>query len=145
MGLSSVILPCKSGCRLLMILLSFPTPVGSIIRYSGDNPEKIVSTEFTKLSFMVQQTQPSMNSRISSFFSPFSELLPRSSAASMLLSPYSFSRITGLVPVRRMSSLIKVVLPAPKKPETIRMFIEKILSFNRRSGQEAAPKFSIMI
>ena len=82
---------------------------------------KIVRTELTKLSFIVQQTQPSMNS--STFSSPLSCCDCCKSSASMLFLPYSFSSTTGLIPVRRMSSLMNVVFPAPRKPEMISIFI----------------------
>ena len=96
---------------------SSAAPVGSTIKKAGESAEAIVSTELAKPSRTVQQTQPSISS--STLISPEEE----SSPLSMSVSPYSFSSITMSCPVRRISSFMKVVLPAPRNPETMSIFI----------------------
>ena len=98
-------------------MLRTPTPVGSTIRYSGSRVLAMVRMEEAKSDFVEQQIHPSVNSQIFKFSCPFRKAL------SMLVSPYSFSMTTKSRCIFRDISLIKVVFPAPRKPEIINIFI----------------------
>ena len=96
--------------------LKSPTPVGSTMRYSGSRVLTIVSMEEAKSDFNEQQIQPSVNSQI----------LSRSfckTAPSIPAPPYSFSITTNFCAVLSERAWMKVVLPAPKKPEITKTFI----------------------
>ena len=77
----------------------------------------IVSMEAAKSPFTEQQIQPSVSSHIFTFVASF-RISPSTPEV-----PYSFSKIAISFLVRLASSLINVVLPAPKNPDTISIFI----------------------
>ena len=82
----------------------------------------IVSTEAAKSPFTEQQIHPSVSSQIFTLVDSF-RISPSTPEV-----PYSFSKIAISFFVRFASSLIKVVLPAPKKPDTISIFINFLKS-----------------
>ena len=100
----------------LIMLLSIAIPLGSTIKYSGSTLLAIVRTEVAKSPPVEQHMQPSVNSHI------LSSLLCRLSA-SILRGLTSFSRIATCLSVCFISSFIKVVLPAPRKPDMRSTFI----------------------
>ena len=103
-------------------MLSIPTPVGSIIKYSGFIVFAIVRIEAAKSPFLEQQMQPLDISHILSLPIPASF----NKSPSIPRAPYSFSNITNFLPVLEANSLIKVVFPAPKNPDTTRTFINPL-------------------
>ena len=97
---------------------SLPTPEGSMMIRSGAYLVSTSARLLPKSPTREQQMQPEFISRISipaSFKKP----------PSMPISPNSFSISTTCSPFTASSSsfLIKVVLPAPKKPEIISIFV----------------------
>ena len=97
---------------------SLPTPDGSMITRSGLYLVSTSARDFPKSPTREQQMQPLFISRISipeSFKNP----------PSMPISPNSFSIKTTCSPEMASSSsfLIKVVLPAPRKPDIISIFV----------------------
>ncbi len=103
---------------------SFPTPDGSIIMRSGWYFWITSFKASPKSPTREQQIQPEFISRISipaSFKNP----------PSMPISPNSFSMSTTCSPLYASfrSFLINVVLPAPKKPEKMSIFVISVSSF----------------
>ena len=98
--------------------LSLPTPEGSTIIRSGLNCSATSFKAFAKSPTRLQQIQPLF---ISVICTPVSCKNP----PSIPISPNSFSIITffSLGYASRRSFLIRVVLPAPKKPDIISIFI----------------------
>ena len=97
---------------------NFPTPDGSMITRSGWYFVKTSSRDWPKSPTREQQIQPEFISRISipaSFKNP----------PSIPISPNSFSIRTTCSPAMASCSsfLIKVVLPAPRKPEIISILV----------------------
>ena len=92
-------------------------PKDDMMKAEETEKDSMEKDAMAKPSRTVQQTQPSISS--STLISPEEE----SSPLSMLVSPYSFLSITMSCPVRRISSFMKVVLPAPRNPETMSIFI----------------------
>ena len=117
-GAISLICSYSICLRLVIRLLSIATPVGSITKYSGLTVFAIVSTEAAKSPFTEQQIQPSVNSHI---FTLVDSLRTSPSTPEV---PYSFSKIAISFFVCFASSLINVVLPAPRKPDIISIFID---------------------
>ena len=98
--------------------LSLPTPDGSMIILSGLSSCATFLRACVKSPTRVQHMQPEFISVIS---------MPESSRKplSIPISPNSFSTITSFSPLYASSAsfLISVVLPAPKNPENISVFI----------------------
>ena len=108
----------STSCTDFITSESFPTPDGSIKIRSGWNRSITSRKFFPKSPTREQQMQPEFNSLTSmpeSFKKP----------PSMPISPNSFSINTIFSPWNTSSSifLIKVVFPAPKKPEIISIFV----------------------
>ena len=103
-----------------IILPSLPTPLGSTIRYSGSTAFAIVSIEAAKSPFVEQHIQPSVSSHI---LISFSSALFLSLEPSIPKSLYSFSRMANSLLHLFTISFIKVVFPAPKKPDITSIFI----------------------
>ena len=100
---------------------SFPTPDGSIITLSGAKSSITFFNASPKSPTREQQIQPEFISVIST---PASLRNP----PSIPISPNSFSINTSFSPENAwsMSFFISVVLPAPKKPEIISIFVMSI-------------------
>ena len=97
---------------------SLPTPDGSIITLSGEYSSITFFKAVPKSPTNEQHIQPEFISVISipaSFKKP----------PSIPISPNSFSMSTSFSPVNAsaISFLISVVLPAPKKPDNISIFV----------------------
>ena len=97
---------------------NFPTPDGSIIILSGAYLSITSFNAVPKSPTKEQHIQPEFISVIST---PASFKNP----PSIPISPNSFSIKTNFSPLRPSSNsfLIRVVLPAPKKPEIISIFV----------------------
>jgi hypothetical protein len=111
---------------------SFPTPDGSMITRSGWYFVSTSSRDLPKSPTSEQQIQPEFISRIST---PASFKKP----PSIPISPNSFSIRTTCSPAMASCSsfLIKVVFPAPRKPDIISIFvISKCTSFLSRVMHE---------
>ena len=98
--------------------LNLPTPEGSITTRSGLNCSTTCLRERAKSPTSVQQMQPlfiSVTSMPAFFMKPLS----------MPISPNSFSMSTTRWPLYTLAiiSLMKVVFPAPRKPDTISTFV----------------------
>ena len=116
--------PCSSSAfaTALMTSESLPTPDGSIIIRSGAYCAATSLSALEKSPTREQQIQPEF---ISVMLMPASCKKP----PSIPISPNSFSIKTTFSPAYAslISFLIRVVLPAPKKPEKISIFILKPL------------------
>ena len=129
-----------SGCAALhfstafTISLSLPTPLGSMIRRSGLYFSISSSTAFWKSPTRVQQMQPEFSS---STMTPLSLRKEPSTPTS----PYSFSSrmiFSPFIASLPSSFLIRVVLPAPRKPEImliLTMFISPFRYVGRLAEQ----------
>ena len=98
--------------------LSVPTPLGSMRMRSGWNCSCTSFSALLKSPTREQQMHPE---DISLICTPESFRNP----PSMLISPNSFSISTSFSPGKASASsfLIRVVLPAPKNPETMSIFV----------------------
>ena len=98
--------------------LSLPTPLGSMRMRSGWNCSCTSFSALLKSPTREQQMHPE---DISLICTPESFRNP----PSMLISPNSFSISTSFSPGKASASsfLIRVVLPAPKNPETMSIFV----------------------
>ena len=105
--------------------LSFPTPEGSIKILSGLNFSSTSLSALPKSPTSEQQIQPEF---ISVTSMPASCIKP----PSIPISPNSFSMRTIFSPLYAslMSFFISVVLPAPRKPEKISIFVIQITLCN---------------
>ena len=111
-------------CTARMTSLSLPTPEGSMRMRSGWNCASTFCSASAKSPTRLQQMQPEF---ISLICTPESLRKP----PSMAISPNSFSISTIFSPVyaSAISFLISVVLPAPRKPEKISIFVIRIEHF----------------
>ncbi len=108
----------SSSCRSFLIPVSFAIPVGSTIIRSGAYSFIISKMPAGNSLELLQQIQPACMG-----FTVRPSILSVSS--SMLILPNSFSRITIFSPgyTPSINFLIKVVLPAPKKPDMISILV----------------------
>ena len=118
-GAKSVMRSYSICFRFSTILPSFPTPVGSMTRYSGSTAFAMERTDRAKSPLAEQQMQPSVISQM--FTVPLASSVS-SRSLSIPAAPYSFSKMANSLPVCFARALIKVVFPAPKKPDTISIF-----------------------
>ena len=109
---------------------SLPTPEGSIRMRSGWYWEMTCFSAVPKSPTRVQQMQPEF---ISVIWMPASFKKP----PSMPISPNSFSISTRFSPLyaSEISFLIRVVLPAPRKPEKMSIFVIKDASFLKNTNE----------
>ena len=112
-------------CTARITSLSLPTPDGSISTRSGAKRSSTSPSARLKSPTKLQQMQPEFISVIS---------MPASfkKAPSMPISPNSFSISTSFSPAKASAIifLISVVLPAPRKPEKISIFVIVYTSFS---------------
>ena len=108
----------------LIISESLPTPDGSIIILSGANFSTISFIDLEKSPTSEQQIQPELISLIST-------PLSFRNAPSTPISPNSFSMRTtfSFLSLLSKSFFIKVVFPAPRKPEITSILIINYTSF----------------
>ena len=111
-----------TSCTAFITSESFPTPEGSIKILSGAYVSNTSFKEVPKSPTSEQQMQPEFISLISipaSFKNP----------PSMPISPNSFSINTTFASAKASfkSFFINVVFPAPKKPDTISIFVISIM------------------
>ena len=114
--------PSRTPITALITSESLPTPDGSMIMRSGEYFSKTSPRAVPKSPTREQQIQPEFISVI---------LIPESfkNPPSMPISPNSFSISTSFSPCNAssISFLINVVFPAPKKPDTISIFVILLL------------------
>ena len=135
--LSSISFAAES-LTVLITSESFPTPEGSMITRSGAYSSITFPSASLKSPTSEQQMHPEFISVI---------LMPASlrNPPSMPISPNSFSIRTSFSPsyASLMSLFIRVVFPAPKKPEIISIFVitsraPRALSFKKFQGKDGA-------
>ncbi len=116
--LLSAMSAASSPCTARITSLSLPTPDGSIRMRSGAYCSITFCSALPKSPTRLQQMQPWL---ISVTSMPASCINP----PSMPISPNSFSMSTSFSPMNAsaISFLISVVLPAPRNPEKISIFV----------------------
>lgn len=120
-GAKSVMRSYSICFRFSTILPSFPTPVGSMTRYSGSTAFAMERTDRAKSPF---------GRAADAAFGHFPDV--HSAACKFCLQPVFINpsrtififQMANSLPVCFARALIKVVFPAPKKPDTISIFIK---------------------
>ena len=118
-----------TSCTAFMTSESFPTPEGSIKIRSGSYVSSTSFKDAPKSPTKEQQIQPEFISLTSIPDSPIPASFRK--PPSIPISPNSFSINTTFVPASASfnSFLINVVLPAPRNPDTISIFVIANYSF----------------